>query len=197
MKEILLSKEEWQRLANVTSDEREKALKQLRRWVSWQITYRGFNKEHGPFSRAAMGGDADDMISTECMEALFCGEWHWKPTCKLSTQLIDIAKSKMGHIIEDYYELGQPEYTLTGDQSFLEEMEMNLALAEQWKFESTKREMGYDIARKAVKGRPELEAYLDAMYKLDNYYGIASLLGTDVNKVLKLEKKLLNLLAMV
>ena len=33
------------------------------------------------------------------------------------------------------------------------------------------------------------------MYKLDNYYGIASLLNTDVKTVLKLEKKLLNLLA--
>ena len=57
------------------------------------------------------------------------------------------------------------------------------------------RDMGYEIARKAVKGHPDLEAYLDAMYKLDNYYGIASLLNTDVNTVLKLEKKLLNLLA--
>lgn len=51
-------------------------------------------------------------------------------------------------------------------------------LAEQWKFEANIREMGYEIARKAVKGHPDLEAYLDAMYKLDNYYGIASLLNT-------------------
>lgn len=197
MKEILLSAEEWQRLADVTPDERESALKQLRRWVSWQIIYRGFNKEYGPFSRAALGGDADDIICNECEEALFCGEWHWKPTCKLSTQLIDIAKSKMGHIIEDYYERGQPEYTLTGDQSFQEEMDMNLELAAQWEFEAHRREMGYDIARDVVKNDPELLAYLDAMYKLDNYYGIASLLGIDVNKVLKLEKRLLSLLAKV
>lgn len=197
MKEVLLSEEEWQRLAKVTHDERESALKQVRRWVSWQIIYRGFNKEYGPFSRAAMGGDADDVIADECLDALFNGEWHWKPTCKLTTQLIDIAKSKMGHLIENYYQRGKPEFTLTSDQSFREEMETNLALAEQWEFEATKREMGYDIARKAVRGHPDLEAYLDAMYRIDNYYGIASLLGTDVNKVLKLEKKLLNLLAKV
>ena len=197
MKKVQLSLEEWQRLAKVTPEERESALKLLRRWVSWQIIYRGFSLDYGPFSRAALGGDADDVISNECEEALFCGEWHWKPSCKLSTQLINIAKSKMGHIIEDYYERGQPEHTLTSDQSFSEEMETNLALAEQWKFEANMRDMGYEIARKAVKGHPDLEAYLDAMYKLDNYYGIASLLNTDVNTVLKLEKKLLNLLAKV
>lgn len=142
MEKVQLSLEEWQRLAEVTPEERESALKLLRRWVSWQIIYRGFSLDYGPFSRAALGGDADDVISNECEEALFCGEWHWKPSCKLSTQLINIAKSKMGHIIEDYYERGQPEHTLTSDQSFSEEMETNLALAEQWKFEANIREMG-------------------------------------------------------
>lgn len=191
--EIHLSKEEWQRLADVTPEERVTAFKQTRRWVSWQIIYRGFSLEYGPFSRAAMGGDADDVIANECIEALFCGEWHWKPTCTLTTQLINIAKSKMGHIIESYYDHGEPEYVLTSEQSFREEVDMNLAA--QWKFEANMRDMGYEIARGIVKGHPELEAYLDAMFKDDNYYGIASLLGTDVDTVMKLEKKLLDLLA--
>lgn len=192
-KEVILTKEEWQRLAAVTPEERETALRKVRRWVSWQIIYRGFNKECGPFSLAAMGGDADDVISDECMEALFCGEWHWKPTRELSSQLIQIAKSKMGHIIEDYYEREQPEYTLTSEQSFREEVEMNLAA--KWKFEANMRDWGYDEARKVARGHPELQAYLDAMFKDDNYYGIASLLEVDVKTVLKLEKKLLDLIA--
>ena len=99
----------------------------------------------------------------------------------------------MGHIIEDYYEREEPELRLLSDQSFREEVEMNLA--DQWKFEANMRDMGYDIARNMVKNDPELTAYLDAMYKIDNYYGIASLMGIDVKEVLKLEKKLLNLLA--
>ena len=81
MKKVHLSLEEWQRLAKVTPEERESALRLLRRWVSWQIIYRGFSLDYGPFSRAALGGDADDIISNECEEALFCGEWHWKPSC--------------------------------------------------------------------------------------------------------------------
>ena len=193
MKEVKLSVEEWQRLAAVTPKEREAALKKLQRWISWQIIYRGFNLEYGPFSAAALGGDAVDAISEECLEALFCGEWHWKPDRELSSMLINIAKSKMGHIIENYYEREEPELKLLSDQSFREEVEMNLA--GQWKFEANMRDMGYDIARDVVKNDPELTAYLDAMYKIDNYYGIASLMGIDVKEVLKLEKKLLNLLA--
>lgn len=193
MRKITIAVEEWQRLAAVTPKEREAALKKLQRWISWQIIHRGFNLEYGPFSAAALGGDAVDIISEECLEALFCGEWHWKPDRELSSMLINIAKSKMGHIIEDYYEREEPELRLLSDQSFREEVEMNLA--DQWKFEANMRDMGYDIARNMVKNDPELTAYLDAMYKIDNYYGIASLMGIDVKEILKLEKKLLNLLA--
>lgn len=192
MKDVVLSIEEWERLAAVTPEERERALKQLRRWVTWQIIYRGFSMDYGPFSPAAIGGNADDVITEECEEALFCGEWHWKSTCKLSTALIDIAKSKMSHIIENYYNRGQPEYRLTSEQTFREEVEMNLA--EQWKFEANLREMGYEQARDLARNHPEILAYLDAMYKDDNYYGIASLLQVDLKTVFKLEEKLLNLL---
>ena len=191
MGKIDLTLEEWQRLAAVTPKERDKALRKLQRWVTWQITYRGFNREYGPFSAAAMGGDAVEVISNDCLEALFCGEWHWKPTRELSSMLIQIAKSKMGHIIEDFYELGQPEMTLTSEQSFREQVDMDLAA--QWKLEANMRDWGYEIARKAAKDHKELLAYLDAMFKDDTYVGIASLLGCDVKKVMKLERQLLNL----
>ena len=59
-----------------------------------EIIHRGFDLEYGPFSYAAMGGDAVSVICNECLEALFCGEWHWKPKRELSSMLIQIAKSK-------------------------------------------------------------------------------------------------------
>ena len=195
MKEVVLTKEEWQRLAAVTPEERERASKKLQRWIHWQIIRCGFSRECGPFSRGAMGGDAVDVIGEECIEALFCGEWHWKPTRELSSMLIQIAKSKMGHIVEDFYERGQPEVMLTGDQGFRQQVEMDIAA--QWKFEANMRDMGYDIARGVVKDEPELLAYLDAMYRDDTYHGIASLMGIDVKKVMRLEKRLLSLLARI
>ena len=106
MQKIYLSVEEWARLAAVLPQERERAEKKLARWIHWAIYFHGFNMETGPFSRAAIGGDAVEVITDECLEALFCGEWHWKPNRSLSSMLINIAKSKMGHRIEDYYEKG-------------------------------------------------------------------------------------------
>ena len=193
MLKVNLSNEEWLRLSAVTPQEKRRALKKVARWVSWAISTHGFDPEYGPFSKDAMGGDPVEVLTEECLEALFCGEWHWKPTRELSSQLIQIAKSKMSHIIERYYRDKQPKMRLLSEQSFREEVEMNLAA--QWKFEANMREMGYEIARDIVRNDPELLAYLDAMYVDDTYQGIASLLKVDVATVKKLEKKLLNLLA--
>lgn len=193
MNQVQLTNEEWLRLASVTPQERGRALKKVARWVTWAIRAHGFDLEYGPFSYAAMGGDPVEVLTEECLEALYSGEWHWKPTRELSSQLIQIAKSKMSHIIERYYRDKQPKMRLLSEQSFREEVEMNLAA--QWKFEANMREMGYEMARDIVRNNPELLAYLDAMYVDDTYQGIASLLQVDVATVKKLEKKLLNLLA--
>lgn len=194
MQKIYLSVEEWARLAAVFPQERERAEKKLARWIHWAIYFHGFNMETGPFSRAAIGGDAVEVITDECLEALFCGEWHWKPNRSLSSMLINIAKSKMGHIIEDYYEKGQPEFTLLSDYDEDREA-IELKVATQWKWEAEMRDKGYAFAREAVNGDPVLLAYLDAMFKEDTYLGIAIALGTDIETVLDLEKKLLKLVA--
>lgn len=201
MNDVFLSKEEWQRLAAISSDQKKKALKFLGRWVHHAIFSRGFNLEIGPFSRAAMGGNAVDVICDECLEALLCGEVHWKPGKELKWCLVDIAKSKMGHIIRDYYNRGKPEFTMIVDyddevhDEYKNREGKEKQIAAQWIFEAEMRDMGYDIARNAVKNHPELIAYLDAMYKIDSYYGIASLLDVDVKVVYKLEAKLLGILA--
>jgi len=187
-----LTKNEWERLVAVTFEEKRKALKQLARWVTWQITRNGFNMEYGPFSYAAMGGNAVEVIAEECYEALMCGEWHWKENRTLSSMLIQIAKSKMGHIIREYYDRDSPEMTLTSEQSFREQAEMDLAC--QWEREANIRDMGYEIAREVVKSYPMLMAYLDALYRYNDYYGIASVMGITVKKVMELEKQLLDLL---
>ena len=187
--DVNLTLEEWERLAAVTPKERDKAFRKLQRWVSHAIIHRGFKRDFGPFSYGAMGGDPVEIISNECLEALFCGEWHWKPDRELSSMLINIAKSKMGHIIEDFYKQELTDVMLTSDETFREGVEKSLAA--QWKFEANMREWGYEIAREVVKDDEELLAHLDAMFKDDTYVGIASLMGIDVKKVLKLEEKLL------
>ena len=145
-----------------------------------------------------MGEDVVGRIATECMEALFCGEWHWNPNRELSSQLIQIAKSKMSHIVRTFYNPNTPKLILESRLQTREDDEGNsdrekfeLDVAAQWEFEANMRDMGYEMARNVVKDDPELLRYLDAMKELDNYYGIASLMEIPVNKVLKLESRLL------
>ena len=99
----------------------------------------------------------------------------------------------MGHIVEDYYERGQPEFYLISDHNEVREA-IEKGIAKQWKWEAEMRENGYEIARKEVSKYTDLLAYLDAMFKDDSYVGIALAMNTDIETVLKLEKKLLKLI---
>lgn len=184
--------EEWERLIAVTLEEKEKALNKLARWLTWEITKRGFNLEKGPFSFSAMGGNAVEVISKDCYEALMCGEWHWKKTRELSSMLIEIARSKMAHIIRDYYKNGKPEIKLTSRQSYRQQVEMEIA--QQWEAEANMRELGYNIARGVVKGNAKFTAYLDALYEENDYGGIAKRLKVTKKEVLRLESELIDIL---
>lgn len=187
-----LSEAEWSRLAAVTPEEKEKALKKLARWITYEIVHRGFDLEFGPFSFAAMGGNAVEVISQECYEALFGGEWHWKPTRELSSMLIQIAKSKMGHIIRDWHAQGCPNVKHTSAMSYREQVEMDIA--RQWEAEANMRELGYDIARKALSGNPKMLAYVEAVHETNDYRAIAKRLKMTLKEVQELESELLAIL---
>lgn len=191
-KQIILSDDEWARLEAVTLEQKEKALKKLARWITYEIVHRGFDLERGPFSFAAMGGNAVEVISQECYDALFCGEWHWKPKRELSSMLIEIAKSKMGHIIRDWHAQGHPEKKLTSELSYREQVELDIA--RQWEAEANMRELGYDIARKVVDGHPKMMAYIEAVYETNDYRAIAKKLKMTLKEVQELERQLLSLL---
>ena len=188
----ILSEEERSRLAAVTPEEKEKALKKLARWITYEIVHRGFDLEFGPFSFAAMGGNAVEVISQECYEALFGGEWHWKPTRELSSMLIQIAKSKMGHIIRDWHAQGCPNVKHTSAMSYREQVEMDIA--RQWEAEANMRELGYDIARKALSGNPKMLAYVEAVHETNDYRAIAKRLKMTLKEVQELESELLAIL---
>jgi hypothetical protein len=191
-KEIDLTQQEWARLEAVTLEQKEKALKKLARWITYEIMRRGFDLEYGPFSFAAMGGNAVEVISQACYEALFTGEWHWKPTRELSSMLIEIAKSKMGHIIRDWHSQGHPDIKLTSEMSYREQVEMDIA--RQYEAEANMRELGFDIARKALDGNPKLLAYIEAVYETNDYRAVAKKLKKTLKEVLELERELLSIL---
>ena len=192
MKKIFISPEEWARLEAVTPQEKEKALKKLARWITYEIVHRGFDLDYGPFSFSALGGNAVEVISQECYDALFTGEWHWKPTRELSSMLIEIAESKMGHMIRDWHSQDHPDIRLTGQMSYREEVEMDVA--RQWEAEANMRELGYDIARSVVGGNAKMLAYLEALHDTNDYRAIAKRLKMTLREVMELESQLLSLL---
>ena len=188
----VLTNEEWARLEAVTPEEKEKALKKLARWITYEIVHRGFDLDYGPFSYAAMGGNAVEVISQECYDALFGGEWHWKPTRELSSMLIQIAKSKMGHIIRDWHAQGHPDIKRTSEMSYREQVEMDVA--RQYEAEANMRELGYDIARKVLNGNPKFLAYVEAVYETNDYRAVAKRLKMTLKEVQELESQLLAIL---
>ena len=191
-KNIIITPEEWARLMAVTPEQKEKALKKLARWITYEIVHRGFDLEYGPFSYSAMGGNAVEVISQECYDALFGGEWHWKPTRELSSMLIQIAKSKMGHIIRNWHDRGKPEMRLQSDMSFQEQVEMDIA--RQWEAEADMKELGYDLARKALCGNPKMLAYIEAVRETDDYSAVAKRLKMTKRQVEELEAQVLAIL---
>ena len=191
-RKITLSEEEWARLEAVTPEDKEKALNKLARWITYEIVHRGFDLNYGPFSFSAMGGNAVEVISQECYDALFCGEWHWKPKRELSSMLIEIAKSKMGHIIRDWHAQDHPDIKLQSELSYREQVEMDVA--RQWEAEANMRELGYDIARKALGGNLKMIAYVEAVYETNDYRAVAKKLKMTLKEVQELEKQLLDIL---
>lgn len=191
-KDHLLSTEEWQRLAAITHEEKKKAFKKFARWMHAEIIHRGYDPHSGPFSFDNMGGNALDVLTEECFEALLCGEWHWHPTWSLSSQLIEIGKSKIRHIIRDYKHYDNLTMMSTGNDDYREQFDRSVAA--QLQREANLRDMGYDMARNAVKNHPKLVAYIDALYLSNDYATIAKRLGISKPKVKQLEEQLLELL---
>lgn len=192
MKKVQLTIEEWQRLAAITPEEKQKAFKKLARWMHAEIIHRGYDPHSGPFSFDNMGGDTLDVLAEECFEALLCGEWHWHPTWSLSSQLIEICKSKLRHIIRDYKHYDNLTMMSTGNDDYREQFDRSVAA--QLQREANLRDMGYDMARNAVKNYPKLVAYIDALYLSNDYAAIAKRLGISKPKVKQLEEQLLELL---
>lgn len=187
-----LTPEEWQRLAAVTQEEKDRAFKKLTRWMHWYIIHRGYDPHDGPFSFDAMGGNAIDVLCQECLEALFTGERHWKPNYALSTTLIDIGTSKILHIIRDYERDGKPMIKSIGDDDYHQQFDRTVAAPPHR--EGNMRDMGYQMARDIVKAYPKLVAYIDALYLSNDYAAIAKRLGISKPKVMELEKQLLDIL---
>lgn len=179
------------RLLLTPDSEKEEASVFVSRWITDQIAEYGFDPDNGPFSEEEMKGDAVWVITTECYRALYDGDWRWRENRKLSTQWIQVAKSKMSHIVRDFNKRDKAKDDLpTSQMTFTQRMQMEEA-AGQWETESQLMDLAYDIAETAVADNPLFMRYLASLRKCKCYDLMADDLGISEAEVVRIEKKLL------
>ena len=179
------------RLSLTPTPEKERASSFVARWITDQIAAYGFNPLEGPFSEKEMQGDAVWVLCTESYRAIYDGEWRWPENRKLSTQMIQIAKSKMAHIVRDFNKRDKAKDDLpTSQMTYTQQMQMEEA-AGQWETENQMMDLAYEIAEKAVADDPVLLRYLQVLREYKCYDLIAQQLGMSEDEVIRIERQLL------
>ena len=190
--EVLRQRE---RLKSTSDRVKDEASKFTARWITDQLGEYGFDPENGPFSEVEMNGDAVWVICADCYKAIWDGDWRWPENRKLSSQMIQIAKSKMAHIVRDFTKRDkEKDNLLTSHMTYTQIQQMEEA-AGMWELEYTLRDLGYEIAATAVADDPLMLRYLEVLYELNCYDLMAEKLGMTEREVIKLERKLLKRLA--
>lgn len=182
------------RLISTPVSAKEQIASFVARWITDQLAAYGFDPFDGPFSEKEMKGDAIWIICTECYRAIFDGEWRWPENRKLSTQMIQIAKSKMAHIVRDFNKRDKAKDDLqTSQMTYSQQMRMEEA-AGQWEMESDMMDLAYEIAEGIVADNPLFLRYLKSLREYKCHDLMAKDLGISEREVLRIEKQLLKYL---
>ena len=182
------------RLLKTPASVKEHASSLAARWITDQLAAYDLDPFDGPFSEKEMKGDAIWIICTESYRAIYDGEWRWPENRKLSTQMIQIAKSKMAHIVRDFNKRDKTKDDLhTSQMTYTQLMKMEEA-AGQWEMESNMIDFAYEIAEKAVADHPLFLRFLKSLREYRCYDLMADDLGLSEREVLRIEKQLLKYL---
>lgn len=184
-----------ERLKSTPDSEKNEASKMTACWITDQLGVYGFDSENGPFSETEMDGDAVWVLCTACYLAIWNGEWRWPEERKLSTQMIQIAKSKMAHIVRDFTKRDKAKDNLLTSQMTYTQIQQMEEAAGQWEMEVSLRDFGYEIAVAVVGNDALLLRYLEVLYEVNAYDLIADRMNLTPREVYSIERKLLKLLA--
>ena len=206
-------------LSDATPEELREAIKMASYWLTDELDG---HTEKGAFSVMNLGEEARKFFIKRAYIILKDPEckWKWKEDTKLSTLMINVVRSEMGHVLRKYINQDEPDVvyasslkrtTHGGDEDFdysntmleraLEkqrddnpaktEMEM---LEELERYESL-RDKGQKIARAAVKGNAMLEKYVELVFELPDYRAISKRMKISIPEVKGLESELIAILS--
>lgn len=208
------NKTKFKRLGDATRQEKEKAFKVAAIWIVKELE--GLTEE-GAFSERFLGVPAAEYFLKRAKLKLndpFC-KWKWKEGVQLSTLMINIIKSDMGHVLDKFRELGMPDvragsefetkeggYDDWDDANHILEVDPDLKrnhfveiteeeLQEELSKWESRREAGYKIACVAAEGDPLLEKYVELAFTQPDYRTISKKMKITQAEVLELEEQLI------
>mgnify|MGYP006988862075 CR=1 FL=1 len=183
------------RLLEVSDDVKEDAMKYVGNFITKTMKKWGFTLRNGPFCYQEMQGDAVKVISWDCYSAIYYGERRWPEGMDLKVVLAGIAWSKMDHIVRAYgYRKSHPEVS-TDDEDMPRALELEIEEATgAFSMEMGMRNLGIEIAVKAVGDNEEFLLYLEALKEVNSYEYMAEKMHMTIRKVQKIEAKLLKFL---
>lgn len=206
-------------LSDTTPEEMREAMKIASLWLTDELEGR---TEKGAFSEMNLGEEARTYFLKRAYVTLQTPDckWKWKKDTKLSTLMINVMRSDMGHVLDKYLKDGKPEMVMAScmkrkkagaDDEFddsngpLEmdaevkrnefDMQSEMELLEELKREESLREKGMKIARAAVKGNAKLEKYVELVFELPDYRAISKRMKITQTEVRKLEAELIAIIA--
>jgi DNA-directed RNA polymerase specialized sigma24 family protein len=162
----------------VSDPEWEQAMVVAVKYIQKKLTGKTYG---GAFDEGVFDRPAAEHFVFEAFDKLYSGEWKWCPHRAVHTQLIRIAFSDMHHHLRNWRKNGSPPEIVKIDERMADH------LAEDEDF----MDVVYEIAERAANGDKDLQDYLKAMRRSDNYELIAEDLGITIQEVYQRQRKLL------
>lgn len=131
-------------------------------------------------------------IFAHSIEAIWEGRWRWHKNWKLSTQLVQVAKSRISHIIRDNPHGDGELLTCDMTPGQLKELDET---EDQLDTENDLRKESIEKAKNILRDYPQYILYLKALEESNCYELIAKKMNMkEVKEVKKLERKMLKIL---
>ena len=207
------SKQRFKSLSEATPEEMKEAFLMAGMWITGDLLGK---TDEGAFSEAFLGEPAVEYFPKRAFLALNDPntKWHWKEGTKLSTLFINVVKSEMGHALERYEAMEQPN-VMPGSSFEREEgddgwddandiLEVDPDLRrndfdvpsyeerekERVEWES-QRDAGMKIARAAAQGDPLLEKYVELAFTQPDHRSISKKMKKTQAEVMEIEATLI------
>lgn len=212
-----MKKKKFRSLKEATPEEMREATRIASLWLTAELEGR---TTKGAFSERNLGEAARKFFVKRAIIVLLAPDckWKWKEGTKLSTLMINVMRSEMGHVLRKYINQGKPEMVMASDldapkgpaggedesdspNGVLEidedvrrnafEMRSEMELLEELEREEGLREKGMRIARAAVKGNARLEKYVELVFELPDYRAISKRMKVTLTEVKAMEMEVI------